>query len=135
MRRDDIKEFFRIMRLRLIRLLPAEKQMCPRRGELGGMPLAKGVEGPDRWERRMFRSKMRYCSWCGGLHPEDALEAIGKGKRDERTTKRYKFYLSGKEFQNGQAKVYVQHFSKQQLEELNSLIRADGDAARVWSER
>lgn len=51
----------------------------------------------DRWQRKSSKWEEDYipraCSFCGGIHPQDALRLIRNGWELERTTKRYKYYL------------------------------------------
>lgn len=94
----------------------------------------------------------RTCSYCGGLHPEDAIRLIEAGWEIDPTTKDYKRYLlpPGSEQRHvilmrqfkdhskapnfGQVpsvwsptppvKLYVYHFSKEQIDRVNALIDA-----------
>jgi len=47
----------------------------------------------NRWSEFPWSWTPRACSFCGGLHPEDALRLVAEGWEDEMTDKRYKGYL------------------------------------------
>lgn len=86
----------------------------------------------------------RTCSYCGGINPQDAITLISQGWEVEPTTKRFKRYLHPKGYTAyiqelinriprapeaaavqspiPPVKVYVQHFSVDQINEFNSLI-------------
>jgi hypothetical protein len=96
---------------------PKMDQLCPRRAESGRYH----PEGPllDRWDADTWVPKPdwkprvdttypkemvggvvwkwpwapRSCSFCGGLHPEDAIRLIEEGFEVEATDKSYKRYL------------------------------------------
>lgn len=97
-----------------------ERQTCPRRmGELGPWERGDGLDYwtrtgwsrlenirhritawwrkqpvNSRWSAWLSKSrKPRTCSFCGGIHPEDAIRLIEEGWESERTDKRYKHYL------------------------------------------
>lgn len=74
---------------------------CPRRAE-GYPEFLQGV--PDTWECNRWSGRAadrwpadferpRTCSFCGGVHVDDALALIEKGWEIGLTTKRYKLYL------------------------------------------
>ncbi|MBY0512749.1 MAG: hypothetical protein K2P78_02415 [Gemmataceae bacterium] len=90
----------------------------------------------------------RTCSFCGGIHPEDAIRLLTEGWEVEGTTKGYKRYLRppGTHAKNeaimaslrGGApaeapavwspvppvKLYVQHLTEEQIERFNAALRA-----------
>lgn len=92
----------------------------------------------------------RTCSFCGGIHPEDALRLMADGWCAESTTKFYKRYLHPPGWAEAMRhnmrpdrrpadegdlieipaspvppiKLYVQHFSREQVERFNALILA-----------
>ncbi len=78
----------------------AEKQTCPRReGGLG--PWERG-EGLDSWlpgstfagARTEYEGvRLRHCSFCGSLHPDDFVALVEKGYTVGPTDKSYKVYL------------------------------------------
>ncbi|MDE2095673.1 MAG: hypothetical protein KGL39_00320 [Patescibacteria group bacterium] len=77
-------------------------QTCPRRmGECGPWEYKEEL---DFWEKDQWRERStdvfpegfprpRTCSFCGGVHPEDAISLVRLGWEIEWTTKRYKHYL------------------------------------------
>lgn len=96
----------------------------------------------------------RTCSFCGGIHPDDAVRLLREGWEVGVTTKGYKRYLeppgSGQQHEalmdwlstgrEGEApkerhpspvppvKVYVQHFSQEQIDAFNAALRSSGGA-------
>lgn len=76
--------------------------MCPRRSELGGMPLGDDWPTEDTWRTVSHQfgvpdvvegMTLRSCTWCGSLHPEDFLALASKGYTVGPTDKNYKVYL------------------------------------------
>lgn len=79
--------------------------MCPRRGE---GPVPKFVGDHDEWETTRWISNPEYdkwpeelgehprsCSFCGCVHPEDAIDLIkNRGWEIEPSTKSYKWYIN-----------------------------------------
>lgn len=67
----------------------------------------------------------RTCSFCGGIHPDDAVALVRAGWRIDGTDKGYKRYM---EPPGGHisppVKLYVQHFDEQQIAAFNEAIRA-----------
>lgn len=83
---------------------------CPRRAELGGIPVSDAFKGPDRWIGDE-------CSYCGSLSPAKFFEAIDAGAALDPTDKNYKVY-TGKVGRDGRelhrsptGKFYFQHLS------------------------
>jgi len=109
------------------------RQTCPRRMKEAGPWEYK--EMLDFWETRKGYGKMRLCSFCGGVHPDDVIEATRQGAWIEKTTKNYKVYLHKDEWKGRQRKVYLQHFSDEQRERGNAVYMAMGrNEAVLWSE-
>ena len=112
------------MKLRLF-LSRAEKQECPRRAE-GPMI----TEPPDYWRRTKKESwpkgikKPRTCSFCGCIHPEDAITLVRDSNFTvESTTKNYKWYLNPPHGQVAPSfKLYRQHTTQEQRETLSNII-------------
>lgn len=89
----------------------------------------------------------RTCSFCGGIHPDDAIALIEAGWGVEGTTKSYKRYLEPPGYQDymdrirkagydlkaaGEprvdspvppVKLYVQHFSEEQILRFNAAVQ------------
>ncbi len=106
-------------------IAPEDIQTCPRRmGDFGPWEHEANL---DSWERRdlALGHNTRYCSFCGGLHPDDAVALILDGAHIEGTTKGYKKYLHHPALKhtNGTAKVYVMHLSKPQCEAWNAAVK------------
>lgn len=93
-------------------LYPGEVQTCDRRMlDIGPLPRAEGL---DRWHRNRWRTRPhkhpnksyfpaigwipRTCSFCGSVHPEDAVRLFTEGWEAERTDKSYKLYLHPRGF-------------------------------------
>lgn len=126
-----------------------ERFTCPRRAET---PLCHehdqdGWSNGGRWIDFPWSWTPRTCSFCGSVHPEDALRLLAEGWEDEMTTKRYKGYLHPpghrqsiavgmrKMREEGikgfskrpsvssptpPAKFYTMHFSPEQIAKLNA---------------
>lgn len=133
-----------------------EKFMCPRRSEGGPWAMvaddywrADGwVEG-DNWKISFIP---RTCSFCSGIHPEDAKKLIEMGWGVEPTTKGYKRYMHPKgyrEYLNAtlksvkekgdlpnnksdywspkpNVKLYVMHFDEDQRSSFNIALKFYG---------
>jgi hypothetical protein len=107
-----------------------EKFTCPRR-----MVNLDG-EARDTWVRNRWDSKAatfpkgyekpRTCTWCGGIHPDDAIALIGAGFRLEETDKGYKFYMHPVDgtYTIPPIKLYLAHFSNEQVAHADEIIRA-----------
>jgi hypothetical protein len=134
-----------------------EPQTCPRRMQEPG-PWEQ-EEGLDQWVGNHWNPyyhsrwpgefpKPRTCSFCGSIHPEDAINLLMLGWENEKSTKGYKGYLHPPGFHEQQkavltmiqekrqdfpdpkypdplppAKIYTMHFSSEQLNRLNAAIR------------
>ncbi len=97
-----------------------ETQICPRRMEPGPW----NYPDTDTWDRREGANSPRKCSFCGGVHPDDAIELLESGKRTwGQTDKSYKGYLMP-----NHEKFYIQHFDKEQVDRLNAAIRKPREA-------
>lgn len=87
-------------------------------------------KGDDSW--RSEPNGDRTCSFCGSLHPDDAIKHLkryvetgGKEGRFSTTSKTYKVYVNGPNVKNaaeGGIKFYVWHADDEQLKTLNGLI-------------
>jgi hypothetical protein len=93
-----------------------ERHRCPRRDEsVAG--LDKG--NLDGWEER--QPGLRFCSFCGSLHPESFIDLIKQYGRSilESSIKNYKIYLNV----NGNTyKYYRQHDTEGLIERVNDLL-------------
>ena len=67
----------------------------------------------------------RVCSYCGGMHPEDAITAIKTyGPRIiEETTKALKKYIRVPGLKEEVKKVYIGHFTEEQIVRYNQAIK------------
>lgn len=120
-----------------------EATYCPRRAENPNAPKNE-EESPDfwreSWEQFPWHWHPRACSYCGSLHPGDALRLLREGWTQEMATgKRYKAYLyppadleavrmklgGDRPDQRDPAsvlpKLYVHHMSQEQIKELNEI--------------
>lgn len=69
-------------------------QPCPDQQANAVLPYQQDHE--STWMRRkdrLYQHDLRTCSYCGGLHPDDAIAAVEKGCVVEGTTKAYKRYI------------------------------------------
>lgn len=88
---------------------------CPRRTcEIG--PWSIEEDDSDSWKENGT------CSFCGSLKPENVIELIKQGNTITRTDKNYKIYLNMKDAPNGSGKVYLQHFSREDIDALNKAL-------------
>lgn len=131
------------------------KQTCQRRIQDAG-PWEHG-EGLDTWETdRWSRGKHvkwnwewkpRTCSFCGSVHPEDALRLLDEGWELDATGKTYKVYLMPPGFRQSMetrlknlreqgepigpsvwspvppVKLYTHHCDQQQVDKLNDSLQ------------
>lgn len=69
----------------------------------------------------------RTCSYCGGVHPNDALRLLEQGWHLDRTGKSYKVYLEPPHgFQLiPPVKLYTPHCTQEDLDLLNEALRAN----------
>lgn len=83
-----------------------------------------GSIGNVFWE---WGEEPRTCSFCGGIHPDDAARLIREGWCVDPTTKSYKRYLEPPKRRQGglipPVKVYVQHFSIDQIDVFNAALK------------
>lgn len=142
------------MSARADRIVQVEQQTCGRRmGEMGPW---KHEENLDSWERGRWASTQadadaevaeftaqypggsmgntfwqwgeqpRTCSFCGGIHPDDAARLVKEGWSIGITDKSYKRYLEQPTHRPGglipPVKLYVQHFSPEQIKAFNEAI-------------
>jgi hypothetical protein len=86
----------------------------------------------------------RTCSFCGGVHPDDAIKLVEQGWEVEATGKFYKRYINppgtkaardiyfktgvfpGREYTDPTppVKLYTMHFTAEQIERFNTLLKA-----------
>ena len=67
----------------------------------------------DKWYYDLSEKReYRICSYCGGMHPEDAINSIKYGAEISTTDKRYKVYLKPRNSRD--YKVYFQDFNEDQ---------------------
>lgn len=114
--------------------------------------------GPDNDLWRDPSAPPRTCSYCGGCLPEDVLRLLQAGWELESTDKSYKRYLQPPGYHahmnayfdtlkdafvrpgemavmpefwhpTPPVKVYVAHFSNEQIDRANQIIKAQRDAA------
>ncbi len=91
---------------------------CPRRlGTVADSDLYTGSQ-TDSWDEEDC------CTFCGGVNPKLVIELVKKGCTITRTDKNYKIYVEGENVPRGKgmAKVYLQHFSKEDIEDLNRAL-------------
>lgn len=109
--------------------------------------MANVHRGPDNDQWKWSLPVPRTCSFCGGIHPEDAIRLVGEGWEVDATGKDYKRYLNppgygaycdalmGNIRDGGEkparvasptppVKVYVMHFSDEQVERFNAALTA-----------
>lgn len=103
---------------------------CPRRLLVG--------EGVDRWIRTRWNgdgaqwpeavNRPRTCSCCGGVHPDDVIDLLIDGWSLSITDKHYKMYLEPTDGNvSPPAKVYLQHFTREQCERADEIVRVRRD--------
>ena len=83
-----------------------------------------GMMGHVLWD--YTPEQPRTCSYCGGIHPDDAVALVKAGWRVEPTTKGYKRYLAppeGRPHPVPPVKLYVQHFDAAQVAAFNDALR------------
>lgn len=92
-----------------------EKKYCPRAIEEGKGPnsvFKAPFNGEMEWREQPTPDavlKVRTCSYCGSLHPDDLFALITIGLELGPTDKSYKMYVSGSGFWG---KFYFQHFDE-----------------------
>jgi hypothetical protein len=67
----------------------------------------------------------RTCSFCGGIHPDDAIALVRAGWRIDATDKGYKRYMhppAGQREPSPPVKLYVQHFTSDQIAAFNAAL-------------
>ena len=78
--------------------------------------------GGTRWK---WNEQPRTCSYCGSVHPKDAVDLIMKGWRIEPTTKNYKFYLEpphGDPSPIPPVKLYGWHLDPEKVKVINQAV-------------
>lgn len=137
------------------RIVKVEAQSCPRRtGELGPWKRDEGLDAWERGRLAATQEEAdaevaefmtahpngsighvlwsyggeqpRTCSFCGGVHPEDAIALIVSGWRVGGTDKSYKRYIEpplGQPHPVPPVKVYAQHFTPEQVDAFNAALR------------
>lgn len=82
-----------------------------------------GSMGNTFWE---WGERPRTCSFCGGIHPDDAARLVREGWHVGSTDKAYKRYLEPPTHRSGglipPVKLYVQHFSPGQVTAFNKAL-------------
>lgn len=101
-----------------------EVQTCPSRTEEMGPWERK--PNLDTWDNR-GGGDYRQCSFCGGIHPDDAIAIIKDGGSVGVTDKSYKRYLGRRGDANGMIKLYTMHFSPAQAAGFNEALRISQD--------
>jgi hypothetical protein len=82
--------------------------------------------GDPMW--RWGGEQPRTCSFCGGIHPDDAVALIKAGWRVGVTDKRYKRYMEppqGTGYPLPPVKLYTQHFSPEQIAAFNAALTGE----------
>lgn len=91
---------------------------CPRR--IGTVAESEHYTGlkVDQWNNDDC------CTFCGSVNPDKVIELIKQGCTVTRTDKNYKIYINGDNVPRGagMAKVYLQHFSKEQINQMNQAL-------------
>jgi hypothetical protein len=112
---------------------PLEKFACPRRADAPeGEALDYWRAGGERWNINGARwpesSNMpRVCSYCGGVHPGDAIALLADGWSLGLSEQHYKFYMqpdSGEADPLPPLKLYLMHFSQTEVLRADDVIRA-----------
>lgn len=116
----------------------------------GGMTILKWQIG---WDESLGEPP-RTCSFCGGIHPDDAIRMIEEGWEPDPTTKGYKLYMEppgtraarrrrqqGAEDPGGlpgptpPVKLYTYHLDEGQIERCNDLLQEQLEAHNAWIKR
>ena len=95
-----------------------------------------GVRPNDHWPETL--PKPRVCSFCNTAHPDDVIPLLVAGWTFERTDKPYKFYVQppyGQEHPSPPVKVYLTHWSQQQVMRADEVMRAHRAFAASVAER
>lgn len=109
------------------------KFACPRRIDAPeGEALDYWRAGVERWNINGARwpegaSMPRACSYCGGVHPGDAIDLLIDGWALEMSDHHYKFYMqpdNGAERPLPPVKLYLMHFSQEEVLRADDVIRA-----------
>lgn len=112
----------------------SEKQTCPDRFWFGVHNKSEGLDSwvVDRWMPRSDGGTVvwgwswmpRSCSFCGGIHPDDAIRLVREGWKVEATGKFYKRYLNPPDGLGvvPPVKLYVFHFDLEARKLFNLAI-------------
>jgi len=108
---DFLKEYDKIDKSEVDAL---DRQTCPERS-LGGATTNTNI---DFWKQDYDGKGFRKCSYCGSMHPEDALRLIKEHSTsiiEPATGKNYKWYVYGE-------KYYKWHNTPEFIKEYNTLL-------------
>lgn len=112
------------------------KLTCNRRmQELGPWKRKKNLDywrsGDDRWKEEGSWPegfpKPRVCSFCSGIHPDDAIRLISMGWESD-YAKSYKRYLNppeGVKSPSPPVKLYIQHLNTNHINKFNKALAAN----------
>lgn len=92
-----------------------EKNLCPRRAELGN-PSVFNLPTDDAWREENLK---RTCSYCGSLHPDEFMARAEAGEELVPTDKDYKVYVGA-----ARDKFYFQHLSTEQKQRFVDLLNS-----------
>lgn len=110
-----------------------DKFACPRRIDA---PEFEKVDywrdGADRWTGESTAwphsyAMPRFCSYCGGIHPDDAFNLVVEGWAMTLTENHYKFFMTpdnGEQTPVPHVKLYLMHFSQEQVLRMDDVFRA-----------
>lgn len=103
---------------------------CPSR--IPGYPYPEGDHDEwrtDRWHREtdVFPEgfeKPRTCSYCGGVHPQDAIKLIKQGFTIQNSDKNYKAYINAPDGSScvPPIKLYTVHFTDEEVLAINAAV-------------
>ncbi|WP_448167722.1 hypothetical protein [Burkholderia ambifaria] len=84
----------------------------------------------DQWPGTV--AKPRTCSYCGGVNPDDLIPLLVAGWHVEPTDKGYKFYVNSPTHLSAvpPVKVYLQHWTQEQVQRADDVLRARYDMQR-----
>lgn len=83
-----------------------------------------GTSDTDHWPEKV--PKPRTCSYCGGIHPDDAIPLLVAGWHIEHADKPYKLYLLAPVGEPAQppCETYLRHWTQEQVMRADGVIRA-----------
>lgn len=109
-----------------------EKFVCPRR-IVRDLQEDEWRDGATRWTGKSGFEvwpdgfmKPHTCSYCGGIHPDDAIELLIDGWEFEQTEKPWKFYMhppGGEAYPVPAVKVYLMHWTREQVARVQDVVR------------